>query len=217
VWPAARLSDVEHLLDTDLLPRILSFSGHGFCGYLYFHDELSLDGRPKVPSADAFIRLVAPGNAPELQGIFLNACKSEAIAREIHRALPHLSIVCWRGLALNAAAKAFSRGFYAALAERTQVPVSTAYDAGRARLLQEGFREGDPEDYLHPRHHEHNLPTHVRSGPGWASCAGCCPPVHGEVILVTSSQTKTPSAKSRDRSNSVPSSVDTKCSRSGSG
>ena len=56
------------------------------------------------------------------QGLLLNACKSERIAREVHLSLPHLSIVCWRGLAADAAAKAFARGFYAALASGTQAP-----------------------------------------------------------------------------------------------
>ncbi|KAL3912120.1 MAG: hypothetical protein SGPRY_008446, partial [Prymnesium sp.] len=81
VRPAARLSDVERLLDTDILPRIIAFSGHEFCGHLLFEPDVEpSDGRPvamRVPSADEFIQLVAPDNAPELQGLFLNACKSE--------------------------------------------------------------------------------------------------------------------------------------------
>lgn len=81
VQPAARLLDVERLLGTNLLPRIIAFSGHEFCGHLLFESEsphaVGLPIPMQVPSADSFIRLFAPGNAPELQGIFLNACKSE--------------------------------------------------------------------------------------------------------------------------------------------
>ena len=121
---------------------------------------------------------------PHLQGaLFLNACNSERIGLEIHRALPHLSIVCWRGLALDAAAKAFSKGFYAALAAGSQVPVATAFRAGRASLQAAGFVEGDPEDYLHPLGHPHRTPERTKE-PNWRACHGCCPPVHGEVRLV---------------------------------
>ena len=91
--------------------------------------------------------------------------------------------------------QAFSKGFYSALATGEKVPVATAFDAGRARFLQEGFREGDPEAYLHPRDHPHSCKER-RQVPGWRECHGCCPPVHGQVILVTSAQVKTPSAKS---------------------
>ena len=34
VRPAARLGDVARLLETDLLPRIIAFSGHNFCALL---------------------------------------------------------------------------------------------------------------------------------------------------------------------------------------
>ena len=52
---------------------------------------------------------------------------------------PHLAVVCWRGLALNAAANTFSKAFYTALATETNCRVSRAFDAGRAALLRKGY------------------------------------------------------------------------------
>uniref|UniRef100_A0A7S3B1C5 Protein kinase domain-containing protein n=1 Tax=Haptolina ericina TaxID=156174 RepID=A0A7S3B1C5_9EUKA len=204
VMPAARLSDVQQLLEADLLPRIIAFSGHGsITGTLLFEEESFGHHIWRQPTADALVSLLCPQNAPELLGILLNACRSERIAREIQSQLPHLSVVCWRGLAADAAAKAFSKGFYTALAEGMQVPITTAFDAGRASLLRAGYKEGDPEDYLHPSSHMHRNPEwHQRPAEveGWErmgeldrrrakeavmrACPGCCPPVHGEVILV---------------------------------
>ena len=112
---------------------------------------------------------------------FFSSLKTERIARAVHLALPHLTIVCWRGLALDAAARAFSVGFYASLAK--DEPPSVAYDAGRAEMSRRGYREGDPDDYLHPHGH-----PHLR-GPRQRDCTGCIPPVHGEVVLVGGGRT----------------------------
>ena len=121
--------------------------------------------------------------APELIGLFLNACRTEELARKIHEELPHLSVVCWRSRTLDAAAKAFSRGFFEAIAagDEGTVSVGTAFDAGRALFLRAGFKEGDPDDYLHPLNHEHCL----RRPQEWRQCSGCNPPVHGEPALVS--------------------------------
>ena len=82
-----------------------------------------------------------------------------------------------RGLnRLDAAALAFPMGFYASLAK--DEPPAVAFDAGRAQMSLSGFCEGDPDDYLHPVGHEH-----LRA-PRRRECAGCNPPVHGEVVLV---------------------------------
>jgi len=230
VRPAARLSDVARVLD-EMLPRVIAFSGHENGGYLLFEPDApsgAARGAPsaapsgrRTPHADEFIELLCPARAPELQCLFLNACKTERIcssnpnpspspnphpnpnphphphpsphphpnpnpnpgpnpkqeriAREIHAAL-NLTIVCWRGKALDAAARAFSCGFYAALAK--DEPPAVAFDAGRAQMSLSGFCEGDPDDYLHPAGHEH-----LRA-PRRRDCPGCNPPVHGEVVLV---------------------------------
>ena len=196
--PVAPPMQVRELLEADYCPRLLAFSGHEFAGQLYFHPDVddaaaAADPRvavmPRVPSADEFVRLLNPERAPRLVGLVLNACNSEAIARRIHEQLPHLAITCWRGLALDQAAKAFSRGFYTAIArgEEGQVSVATAFDAGRALFLQSGYREGDPADYLHSPAHEHRS----RRPPNWRECQGCLPPVHGEPILVSKAPWRT--------------------------
>ena len=74
----------------EVLPRLVSFSGHSGCGYLQFEADEGEGAGPWAPGADAFIRLLCPDRAPHLVGLFLNACKTERIGREIHRALPIL-------------------------------------------------------------------------------------------------------------------------------
>ena len=138
-------------------------------------------GQQSEPTTDAMIRLLSPSLAPELKGIILNACKTETMARLIQRDLPNLAIVCWRSIVEDRAAKAFSRGFYSAIAAGAEgaVSVHRAFDAGRAAFLRAGFCEGDPADYLHEPSHDHVVRrVFVRS------CPGCKPPVHGQPILV---------------------------------
>ena len=213
VRPAARLNDIAALLATDVCPRLIAFSGHAFCGpghefggFLLFEvdpnepDVTESDvqsRRPREPSGDSMIRLLSPQVAPELRGLLLNACRTEPIANEIHRALPHLSVVCWRSIVHDTAAKVFSKGFYSAIAEKEEgvVSVSTAFDAGRAAFLRAGYREGNPEDYLHPPGHPH---TQQRI-PGWKQCPGCNPPVHGLPVLVSRAPPQQQHARARQQ------------------
>jgi hypothetical protein len=115
----------------------------------------------------------------------LNACCTEPMARLIQKDLPSLAIVCWRSIVENRAAKAFARGFYAAIAEGAPGAVSMhrAFDAGRAAFLRAGFAEGDPATYLHEATHEH-----VRCRRYVPTCPGCKPPVHGKPVLVAKSR-----------------------------
>ena len=192
ICPAARLSDVAALLDSELLPRVISFSGHEFAGMLLFEPETN-DGpssRPRIPTADELIAILAPERSPELQIVVLNACKTEGLGQQLRSLLPHLSIVAWRTLALDAAVKCFSRGFYKALASGSGRSVSFAFSAGREAMLSAGFREGDPQDFQHCPSHEHMMPGWRRTHPEWRQCSGCCPPVHGEVVLLTGSRTQ---------------------------
>mmetsp|Transcript_4444 Transcript_4444/g.13297 ORF Transcript_4444/g.13297 Transcript_4444/m.13297 type:complete len:403 (+) Transcript_4444:58-1266(+) len=196
VCPAARLSDVAELLEGELMPRLVSFSGHEFNGHLLFEPEQP-GAQPRVPHAEELVRLLSPQRAPELTAVFLNACKTEKLAHALRRSLPHLSVVCWRTLAADPAAKAFSRGFYQALSTRDGVAMATAFDAGRAAFLRDGFVEGDPDDYLHPRSHEHcTKEWRLANRETWKSCIHCNPPVHGIPILV-SGGTRTPPAARR--------------------
>ena len=167
-----------------LIPRVVAFTGHEFCGDLLFDSD---GGKAAVPSVDEFVRVLAP--AKELECLFLYAGKSDVLARQIQKELPHLTIICWKGFGLNAAAKAFAHGFYGALSQGTQVPIQSAFDAGIMRFQFEGFQTGNPEDFLHPFDHPHSN-AERRSQPDWRSCPGCCPPVHGEAVLLPSTLQK---------------------------
>ena len=165
---------------------------------------LSLGGRPaRVPSVDALIKLVNPCMAPELKGLVLNACSTVEMARRIHQSLPHLSIVCWEGKVLDGAAKVFAGGLFKAIADGAEgaTSVATAFDAGRAAFLRAGYREGNPDLYLHPPGHGH-LSLGKNLYP-WKSCPGCNPPVHGEPRLVSkapgAARPPLPTVPSRER------------------
>ena len=56
--------------------------------------------------------------------------------------------------------------------------VEVAFRAGCECFMQHGFKFGDPEAYLHPPGHPHNY------RPEFATCEGCTPPVHGNVMLL---------------------------------
>ena len=140
--------------------------------------------QPRVPSVDALIKLVNPCMAPELKGLVLNACFTVEMAHHIHQSLPHLSIVCWQGKVHDGAAKVFAGGLFKAIADGAEgaTSVATAFDAGRAAFLRAGYREGNPDLYLHPPGHVHLSVNKIRD---WRSCPGCNPPVHGEPRLVS--------------------------------
>jgi hypothetical protein len=109
----------------------------------------------------------------------------------VHAALPHLAVVCWRGLVLDHAAKAFSKGFYGALAAGTNVPIAAAVAAGEAKIEAMGFTQGDPEAWFHPRDHPHMGAEHRAANPSWRQCRHCNPPAHGEVVFVARGRTAT--------------------------
>ena len=129
-----------------------------------------------------------------LQCIVLNACESLEVGRALVRALPGVAVVCWPTLAEDAAARAFMVGFMARLAsacalERPSlIPwaprleglplVKAAFQAGCNSFSRGGFRFGDPNDFLHPRHHPH------WRKPDFKTCRHCAPPVQGKVVLL---------------------------------
>ena len=54
----------------------------------------------------------------------------------------------------------------------------SARRAGLERFVEEGFTLGDPSQYLHAADHPHLLRPQLHG------CEGCCPPVHGVVVLL---------------------------------
>tara|TARA_B110001452_G_scaffold170726_1_gene142893 strand:- start:174 stop:1445 length:1272 start_codon:yes stop_codon:yes gene_type:complete len=194
IEPAASLVDVPAALSRHR-PRLVAFSGHAMRGSLVFE---TADGRGGVelPPPHAFIsalRAAAVGEgegAGRLQCVVLNGCDTAELGAQIVRALPQLRVICWAGLAEDAAARAFASGLYDALgafaaARKSLEPalVELAYWSGLERFLEDGFRCGDPRAYLHPPGHPH---LHLRAPVLDGSCEGCCPPVHGEVVLMRS-------------------------------
>jgi len=141
-----------------------------------------------------------------LQCIVLNGCRTKETGVHLLSCVPHVSIVCWETLAEDAAARAFATGFYESIhkqrkaALRSQLRrasdllrprpvlvnstynIADAFIAGCQSFMDAGFTFGDPEDFLHPPAHPHCV------RPDYKGCPGCIPPVHGECVLLTSSE-----------------------------
>ena len=50
------------------------------------------DGTVQLPPAKQFIRLLSRHRCPRLQCVFLNACHTKELGRQIVRRLPHLKV-----------------------------------------------------------------------------------------------------------------------------
>ena len=180
VEPAASIEDVGAAVRAHN-PRILLFSGHSFMGSLAF--ELP-DGRIDLPPAASFIRQLSREAAPRLECVFLNGCHTAALGHKLVEQMPWLYVICWCSITEDAAARAFATGFYDAVGDfiynGESIGIELAYWLGLGKMYSEGFRLGDPASYLH-----HPTHPHVRA-PVFSGCDGCCPPVHGNVVLLAS-------------------------------
>lgn len=179
VEPAAGLLDVQAAVRRHD-PRLILFSGHSFMGSLAF--ELP-NGRIDLPPPVQFIEQLQRDFAPRLECVFLNGCDTAGLAFKMVSQLPWLSAICWCSITEDTAARSFAQGFYDAVGSYIiggeEVQVTLAYWAGLSRMYAEGLRIGDPGLYLHPPGHAH---LHA---PDFQRCEGCCPPVHGVVILLS--------------------------------
>ena len=99
-----------------------------------------------------FIALIDEKQCPRLQCVFLNACSTLDLARQIQDALPRLSVLAWDSRVADKAAAAFSRGFYQALGRNCadgtfdDNRMQGAYDAAVAEFEKAGYVWGNPQD-----------------------------------------------------------------------
>lgn len=121
--------------------------------------------------------------AKRLECCFLNGCRTGELGHQICSKLPGLKVICWTSVAEDAAARSFALGFYdavgAMISAGDTIQIELAFWAGLEHFTSDGFRLGDPAQYLHPPGHPHALRP-VFSPP----CKGCTPPVHGKVVLL---------------------------------
>lgn len=120
---AVRFNDLDHTL-RQVQPRILHFSGHGGDDGLYLEDDA---GNARLVRADALARLLAAARV-RLDCIVMNACRIGAQAHLLAAHARH--VVAGTDWIPDEAAIAFSRGFYAGLADGDAIPA--AYERGCA-------------------------------------------------------------------------------------
>lgn len=191
VQPAATMADARQALER-YNPRIIMFSGHTFMGALAFElDNGRIDTHSPPAHFVNLLRLATARSAAlrkRLELVFLNGCETTSLANDIVSAMPWLKVICWHTITEDQAARSFAVGFVDAVGEslvvndlrhRGRVTVEEAFMAGCVHMQSEGFRLGDPRDYLHPPGHPH---THKPDYSG--SCFGCLPPVHGDAVLL---------------------------------
>lgn len=119
---------VQAMLDE--APTLVHFAGHGGAGGIYLRDEA---GNPRLVSGDALASLFALFR-DTVECVVLNACWSEAQAHAIRRHVPH--VIGTRARIQDAAALAFSAGFYKAIGAGKEIPF--AFEMGKARVHMEG-------------------------------------------------------------------------------
>jgi len=114
----------------DVSPTIVHFAGHGGARGIFLRDEV---GNPRLVTGEALASLFALFQ-DTVRCVVLNACWSEAQAHAIRRHVPH--VIGTRDEILDAAARAFSAGFYKAIGAGRDVPF--AFEMGRAAVHMEG-------------------------------------------------------------------------------
>ncbi|HYR10249.1 MAG TPA: CHAT domain-containing protein [Longimicrobium sp.] len=114
----------------DERPTIVHFAGHGRTDGILLRDEA---GNPRLVTGEALASLFSLFR-DTVRCVVLNACWSEAQAHAIRRHVPH--VIGNRGKIQDAAALAFSAGFYKAVAAGEDIPF--AFEAAKARVHMEG-------------------------------------------------------------------------------
>lgn len=114
----------------DESPTIVHFAGHGATRGILLRDE---GGEPRLVTGDSLASLFALFQ-DTVKCVVLNACWSEAQAHAIRRHVPH--VIGTRAGIPDAAALAFSAGFYKAIGAGKDVPF--AFEAGKVRVHMDG-------------------------------------------------------------------------------
>ncbi|SOD03471.1 CHAT domain-containing protein [bacterium JGI 053] len=114
----------------DESPTLVHFAGHGGTTGIHLRDEV---GNPRLVTGEALASLFALFQGT-VRCVVLNACWTEAQAHAIHRHVPH--VIGTRAAIPDAAALAFSAGFYKAIGAGKEIPF--AFQAGKARVHMEG-------------------------------------------------------------------------------
>jgi CHAT domain-containing protein len=114
----------------DEAPSIVHFAGHGTTEGILLRDEV---GNPRLVTGEALASLFALFRET-VKCVVLNACWSETQAHAIRRHVPY--VIGTRAGIPDAAALAFSAGFYKAIGAGKDVPF--AFEAGNARVHMEG-------------------------------------------------------------------------------
>lgn len=130
---AVRAEDLQSLLN-EHKPSILHFSGHGA-------EDAAIDlvgdhSRSASVFADALSTVLAASPAP-LRVLILNACYSDSLAKTLLPRIPVL--IGMRTQIGDLAARAFSCGFYGALASK--LSVTRAFEQGRAEIAVRNLNE----------------------------------------------------------------------------
>jgi hypothetical protein len=118
-----------------LKPTVVHFCGHGSVHGLLFQ---AVDGLPSVVSAGAMAMAIHAVEAPP-QLVVLNACYSEAQAKELHT-----HVACVVGMTTqigDQASRRFAIGFYGGLAHGDSV--ASAYKQGCAAIALDGLADHD--------------------------------------------------------------------------
>jgi WD40 repeat protein len=140
-WAAEPLDLLDEL--RRLRPAVLHFSGHvgrGADNSVHEHGLIfnSADGGAEVVSSEALESAIdAAGGSIRL--VVLDACRSDALAERLLTRVD--CVVGMSGAIGDAAARAFSIGFYGGLGECE--PISAAFEQGRAAIMLKGLPGAD--------------------------------------------------------------------------
>ncbi|HYJ80101.1 MAG TPA: CHAT domain-containing protein, partial [Longimicrobiaceae bacterium] len=128
VWAVTIDALIQALLDEQ--PAIVHFSGRGTESGIMLRDEV---GAPRKVSGEALAKLFELFKET-VRCVVLNSCYSEVQATAIRRHIPF--VVGIRSARTDAAAVAFSTGFYTAIAAGKDIPF--AFEMGKTRIRMEG-------------------------------------------------------------------------------